>query len=65
MTTTDSAISSNAMVRTTIYLPEEQAAALRVAQRRGVSRAAVVRQALTAFLGREPAAESEAAELEP
>jgi metal-responsive CopG/Arc/MetJ family transcriptional regulator len=47
-----------AMVRTVIYLPEKQAATLeRVARRRGVSRAAVVRQALTEFLDRELAAE--------
>jgi len=39
------------MVRTVIYLSEQQAAALeRVARRRGVSRAAVVRQALAEFL---------------
>ncbi len=42
------------MVRTIIQLPEEQAAALeRTARRRGVSKAAIVREALGALLGRE------------
>ncbi|MDP2711672.1 MAG: ribbon-helix-helix protein, CopG family [Solirubrobacteraceae bacterium] len=42
------------MVRTIIQLPEEQAAALeRAARRRGVSKAAVVREALAALLARD------------
>jgi hypothetical protein len=42
------------MVRTIIQLPEEQAAALeRAARRRGVSKAAVVREALTDLLAPE------------
>lgn len=42
------------MIRTIIQLPEEQAAALeRAARRRGVSKAAVVREALEALLARE------------
>ena len=42
------------MVRTIIQLPEEQAAALeRAARRRGVSRAAIVREALAALLARD------------
>lgn len=42
------------MVRTIIQLPEEQAAALeRAARRRGVSKAAVVREALELLLARE------------
>ncbi|HXE44944.1 MAG TPA: CopG family transcriptional regulator [Conexibacter sp.] len=49
------------MVRTIVQLPEEQAAALeRVAQQRGVSRAAVVREALAEVLGPELVAEDEA-----
>jgi predicted transcriptional regulator len=49
------------MVRTIVQLPEDQAAALgRVARRRGVSRAAVVRDALAEVLGPELAAEDEA-----
>lgn len=50
-----------AMVRTIVQLPEAQAAALeRAARRRRVSRAAVVREALTALLGPEDAEEDEA-----
>ena len=46
------------MVRVTLYLTEEQAAFLaRAARRRGVSRAAVVREALAAFLRAELADE--------
>jgi hypothetical protein len=42
------------MVRTIIQLPEEQAAALdRAARRRGVSKAAVVREALAELLAPE------------
>jgi len=42
------------MVRTIIQLPEEQAAALdRAARRRGVSKAALVREALGLLLGRD------------
>jgi hypothetical protein len=42
------------MVRTIIQLPEDQAAALaKEAQRRGVSKAAVVREALRPLLARE------------
>jgi hypothetical protein len=42
------------MVRTIIQLPEEQAAALeQVARRRGISKAAVIREALDALLVRE------------
>jgi Arc/MetJ-type ribon-helix-helix transcriptional regulator len=42
------------MVRTIIQLPEDQAAALaRVSRRRGVSKAAVVREALDLLLERE------------
>lgn len=42
------------MVRTIIQLPEGQAAALeRAARRRGVSKAAVVREALSQLLGPE------------
>lgn len=42
------------MVRTIIQLPEDQAVALqRAARRRGVSKAAVVREALDALLTRE------------
>jgi Arc/MetJ-type ribon-helix-helix transcriptional regulator len=42
------------MVRTIIQLPEDQAAALdREARRRGVSKAAVVREALEMLLARE------------
>lgn len=49
------------MVRTIVQLPEEQAAALeRVARRRGMSRAAVMREALAEALGPELAAEDEA-----
>lgn len=49
------------MVRTIVQLPENQAAALeRAARRRGVSRAAVVREALSELLGPEEAAEDEA-----
>jgi len=41
-------------VRTIIQLPEDQAEALeRTARRRGISKAAVVREALTALLERE------------
>jgi hypothetical protein len=44
------------VVRTIVQLPEEQAAALgRVARCRGVSKAAVVREALAGLLGAEPA----------
>jgi len=49
------------MVRTIVQLPEEQAAALeRAARRRGVSRAAVMREALAELLGPEEATEDEA-----
>jgi len=49
------------MVRMTIRLPKEQADALeRAARRRGVSRAAVVREALAKLLAPELAAEDEA-----
>jgi predicted transcriptional regulator len=49
------------MVRTIVQLPQEQAAALeRAARRRGVSRAAVMREALAELLGPEEAAEDEA-----
>jgi len=49
------------MVRVTVRLSEELAAALeRAARRRGVSRAAVVREALAKLLGPEEAAEDEA-----
>jgi metal-responsive CopG/Arc/MetJ family transcriptional regulator len=49
------------MVRTIVQLPEEQAASLeRVARRRGVSRAAVVREALAELLRPEEAAEDKA-----
>jgi Arc/MetJ-type ribon-helix-helix transcriptional regulator len=49
------------MVRTIVQLPEEQAAALeRAARRRGVSRAAVVREALAGLLGPEEVVEDEA-----
>lgn len=49
------------MVRTIVQLPEEQAAALeRAARRRGVSKAAVVREALTHLLDPEQAAEDKA-----
>lgn len=49
------------MVRTIVQLPEEQAAALeRVARRRGVSRAALVREALADLLRPELATEDEA-----
>jgi Arc/MetJ-type ribon-helix-helix transcriptional regulator len=49
------------VVRTIVQLPEEQAAALeRAARRRGVSRAAVVREALAELLGPEQATEDEA-----
>jgi predicted transcriptional regulator len=49
------------MVRTIIQLPEEQAAALeRAARRRGVSKAAVVREALAELLGPEQSSEDEA-----
>ncbi len=49
------------MVRTIVQLPEEQAAALeRAARRRGVSRAAVVREALAELLGPEEATKDEA-----
>jgi Arc/MetJ-type ribon-helix-helix transcriptional regulator len=42
------------MVRTIIQLPEDQAAALeRAARRRGVSKAALVREALSLLLARE------------
>jgi Arc/MetJ-type ribon-helix-helix transcriptional regulator len=42
------------MVRTIIQLPEDQAAALeRAARRRGVSKAALVREALALLLARE------------
>lgn len=42
------------MVRTIIQLPEDQAVALeRAARRRGVSKAAVVREALAMLLARE------------
>jgi len=42
------------MVRTIIQLPEDQAAALeRAARRRGVSKAAIVREALSVLLVRE------------
>jgi Arc/MetJ-type ribon-helix-helix transcriptional regulator len=42
------------MVRTIIQLPEEQAAALeRAARRRGVSKAAVIREALASLLARD------------
>ena len=42
------------MVRTIVQLPEDQAAALeRAAHRRGVSKAAVVREALSVLLARE------------
>jgi predicted transcriptional regulator len=49
------------MVRTIVQLPQEQAAALeRAARRRGVSRAAVMREALAELLRPEEAAEDEA-----
>lgn len=49
------------MVRTIVQLPEEQAAALeRAARRRGVSRAAVMREALAELPGPEEATEDEA-----
>jgi hypothetical protein len=49
------------MVRTIVQLPEEQAAALaRAARRRGVSKAAVVREALSELLGPEQASDDEA-----
>jgi hypothetical protein len=42
------------MVRTIIQLPEDQAAALeRAARRRGISKAAIVREALGMLLARE------------
>lgn len=48
------AISSGPMVRTIIQLPEDQAAALaRVARERGISKAALVREALTTELAAE------------
>jgi hypothetical protein len=51
------------VVRTIIQLPEEQAAALeRAAQRRGVSKAAVVREALGRLLAPEEADADEALE---
>ena len=47
------------MVRTIIQLPEEQAAALeRTARQRGISKAAVIREALTALFERENDARS-------
>lgn len=49
------------MVRTIIQLPEHQAAALeRAARRRGVSKAAVVREALERLLGPETAEDDQA-----
>jgi Arc/MetJ-type ribon-helix-helix transcriptional regulator len=46
------------VVRTIVQLPEAQAAALeRAARRRGVSKASVVREALSALLGPEGADE--------
>ncbi|MBS1870647.1 MAG: ribbon-helix-helix protein, CopG family [Actinobacteria bacterium] len=49
------------MVRTIVQLSDEQAAALeRAAHRRGVSKAAVVREALGRLLGPEQTAEDEA-----
>jgi Arc/MetJ-type ribon-helix-helix transcriptional regulator len=49
------------VVRTIVQLPEQQAAALeRAARRRGVSRAAVVREALAGLLEPEEVAEDEA-----
>lgn len=49
------------VVRTIIQLPERQAAALaRAARRRGVSRAAIVREALDRMLGPEDAEDDEA-----
>jgi hypothetical protein len=47
-------IVTSRMVRTTVQLPEDQAAALtRAARRRGVSKAAIVREALSVLLERE------------
>lgn len=49
------------MVRTIIQLPDEQAAALeRAARRRGVSRAAVVREALDRLLSPETVDDAQA-----
>jgi Ribbon-helix-helix protein, copG family len=49
------------MVRTIVQLPDEQAAALeRAARRRGISKAAVVREALGRLLGPEEASDDEA-----
>jgi Arc/MetJ-type ribon-helix-helix transcriptional regulator len=49
------------MVRTIVQLPDEQAAALeRAARRRGVSRAAVVREALDLLLGEEASSDDKA-----
>ncbi|MBB4660528.1 ribbon-helix-helix protein, CopG family [Conexibacter arvalis] len=49
------------MVRTIVQLPDEQAAALeRAARRRGVSRAAVVREALDLLLGPEAVDDAQA-----
>jgi Arc/MetJ-type ribon-helix-helix transcriptional regulator len=49
------------VVRTIVQLPEEQASALdRAARRRGVSKAAVVREALGQLLGAEQAADEDA-----
>jgi len=49
------------MVRTIVQLPDEQAAALeRAARRRGVSRAAVVREALDRLLGPEAVDDAQA-----
>lgn len=61
MTPGSALISSVPMVRTIVQLPDEQAAALeRAAHRRGVSKAAVVREALGRLLGPEQTAEDEA-----
>jgi predicted transcriptional regulator len=49
------------VVRTIVQLPDEQAAALdRAARRRGVSKAAVVREALGQLLAPEESSEDEA-----
>jgi hypothetical protein len=49
------------VVRTIVQLPDEQAAALeRAARRRGISKAAVVREALGQLLGPEEASGEEA-----
>jgi predicted transcriptional regulator len=49
------------VVRTIVQLPDEQAVALeRAARRRGISKAAVVREALRQLLGPEEASDDEA-----